>query len=84
VRRRSGVFFDLYVCGARIERMVGFGPLSGAAANVTLFSYRGECALGIATDPAAIPDPETFVGSLRRGLDEVLALGGDVTAPATP
>ena len=64
----------VYCSGAKIDTMVGFGPLSGAATNVTLFSYDGELQLGINTDRAAIPDPELFVECLRAGLDEVLAV----------
>jgi WS/DGAT/MGAT family acyltransferase len=78
-----GPNIDLYVCGARVDRLIGFGPLSGAAANATLFSYRGQCAIGISTDPAAVPDPEHFVACLRRGFDEILALAGPADAPAT-
>jgi diacylglycerol O-acyltransferase / wax synthase len=64
----------VYCSGARIETMVGFGPLSGAATNITLFSYDGEIQLGINTDRAAIPDPDLFVECLRAGLAEVLAV----------
>jgi WS/DGAT/MGAT family acyltransferase len=67
--------FPVYVAGARVEHMFGFGPLSGAAANVTLFSYDGELQFGINTDPAAVSDPELFVECLERGVAEVLAVG---------
>lgn len=70
-----GPSFPLFLCGARIERIVGFGPLTGAAANLTLFSYHGTCSIGISTDPAAVPDPEALVDAVRRGIDEVLAVG---------
>jgi WS/DGAT/MGAT family acyltransferase len=62
----------VYCSGAKIDAMVGFGPLSGAAVNVTLFSYDGTLQLGINTDRAAIPDPEVFVACLEAGLREVL------------
>jgi hypothetical protein len=65
----------VYVSGARVEQMWGFGPLSGAAANVTAFSYDGELAFGVNTDPAAVPDPGFFVECLERGVAEVLAVG---------
>jgi WS/DGAT/MGAT family acyltransferase len=63
---------DLYVAGARIEGVVGYGPLTGAATNVTLFSVLDRAHLGITTDPAAVPDSERFVGCLREGFEEVL------------
>ena len=65
-----GPRFDLYVAGARIEGVVGYGPLTGAATNVTLFSVLDRAHLGITTDPAAVPDAEAFVaagGGLRGG-----------------
>ena len=54
--------------------MVGFGPLSGAAANVTLFSYDGTIQMGINTDPAAVQDPDVFVACIEKGLDEILSV----------
>ena len=63
------------VAGARILEMLPFGPLSGAAANITLFSYDGAVQVGITSDRAAIPDAQAFAGCLEDGMDEVLALG---------
>lgn len=68
-----GPRFAVYTGGARMESVYGFGPLSGAAANVTLFSYRGHVQIGINTDPAAVPDPDVFVQCLHKGFDEVLS-----------
>jgi len=67
--------FTVYASGARVDVMVGFGPLSGAAASITLFSYDGNAQLGINTDRAAVPDPDVFLTCLREGLAEVLAVG---------
>jgi WS/DGAT/MGAT family acyltransferase len=66
--------FPVYVSGARVEQMWGYGPLSGAAANVTAFSYDGELAFGVSTDPAAVRDPDLFVECLERGVAEVLSV----------
>jgi diacylglycerol O-acyltransferase len=68
-----GPRFDVYLSGARLESVFGFGPLTGAALNVTLFSYTDGSHLGISSDPAAIPDPDLLVACLRKGFDEVLA-----------
>lgn len=68
-----GPRFDVWVAGAKLERVVGFGPLAGAGLNVTLFSYGDAAHLGINMDPAAITDPTRFVTCLREGFDEVLA-----------
>jgi hypothetical protein len=49
----------------------GFGPLSGAGCNITLLSYVDELHFGVSTDPAAVPDPETFVDCLQAGISEI-------------
>ena len=66
--------FTVYSSGAKVEQMVGFGPLSGAAANVTLFSYDGTIQMGINTDPAAVQDPDVFVACIEKGLAEILSV----------
>lgn len=66
---------EVFVSGARIETVHGFGPLSGAAANLTLFSYGDRLGLAINTDRAAVPDPEVFVACVQAGVVEVLAVG---------
>jgi WS/DGAT/MGAT family acyltransferase len=65
--------FETYVCGAKVERFMPFGPLAGAAVNATVFSYAGRMHLGIASDPAAVTEPELLMECLRKGFDEVLA-----------
>ncbi len=64
--------FEVYVCGAMVEQIYGFGPLSGAAANITLFSYNGDLGIAVNTDRAAVPDPDRFLECLEQGLAEVL------------
>ena len=71
-----GPQFEVFVSGARIEEIYGFGPLGGAAINVTLFSYNGEVWVAINTDRAAVPDPKVFRESLEAGFAEVIAVGG--------
>lgn len=61
------------ICGAKITDCFGFGPLGGAAVNVTLFSYDGDLRIAVTTDRAAVPDFDFFLDCLRRGFDEVLA-----------
>lgn len=71
-----GVAAPFFLTGAPVVGYVAFGPTTGAACNVTLFSYDGTCFLGCTMDTAAIPDPDVFVTCLREGFEEVLALGG--------
>ena len=68
-----GPRFPVYVSGAKILAMIPFGPASGAAANVTLFSYDGHVHVGINCDQAAVPDSERLTECLEAGVDEVLA-----------
>jgi len=69
-----GPRFPVYVSGAKILAMIPFGPASGAAANVTLFSYDGDVHVGITSDAAAVPDPVRLLECLEAGMDEVLAV----------
>jgi diacylglycerol O-acyltransferase / wax synthase len=71
----AGLPWDAYVAGAKIERMLPFGPVPGCAVMATLLSYAGTCSVGISCDAASITDPELFMACLRAGVDEVLALG---------
>ncbi len=64
-----------YLAGSEVRRMIPFGPLPGAAMMVTLLSVQGICNIGVNYDTAAVDDAELFVDCLRRGFDEVLALG---------
>jgi hypothetical protein len=63
------------MAGSRIESLYTFGPLAGAAVNLTLLSYREQSNIAVALDPAAIPDPELLVECLREGFDEILKIG---------
>ncbi|MBX7069220.1 MAG: WS/DGAT domain-containing protein [Microthrixaceae bacterium] len=69
-----GAPFDVYLAGARVEAQFPFGPLAGAALNITLLSYGNDLNIGIASDPAAVPDPDVLVSSLQEGFDEILSL----------
>lgn len=69
-----GAPFTVYLAGGRVEASFAFGPLTGAAANLTLLSSADELFVGVNTDPAAIPDPEVFVECLQEGFDEIIKL----------
>jgi len=69
-----GVPVPVWVGGAAVTMQYAFGPTIGAGVNVTLFTYRDTCALGINVDSGAIPDFEVFRACLVEGFDEVLAL----------
>lgn len=71
-----GPVFPVYMSGAKIERMFPMGPTSGAALNITLFSYEGVCQIGVNCDRTAVPDSDFLVECLKEGAREVLALNG--------
>ena len=70
-----GVPHETYLAGAKVERFYPFGPLPGCAAMVTMVSHAGTCGIGVNVDPAAVTQPDAFLGCLVDGMDEVLALG---------
>jgi len=63
----------LFLAGARLDRMVPFGPREGAALNITLLSYLDGVHVGVNMDPAATPDTGTLLDCLAAGFEEVLA-----------
>jgi WS/DGAT/MGAT family acyltransferase len=65
---------EVYTAGAKMDGVYGFGPLSGAAINVTLFSYAGTCYVALNSDPAAVPDSERLRESMEAGFAEVLGV----------
>jgi hypothetical protein len=66
-----GVPIPVFFGGGRLEAQFAFGPMSGAAANITLLSYLDEVQIAINTDPAAVPDAAVFHGCLVEGFDEI-------------
>jgi diacylglycerol O-acyltransferase / wax synthase len=69
-----GVNVPLYLGGAEILAMYGFGPGMGMAANITLLSYRDTAFIGFNVDAAAVPDVDVLVDCVGQGFDAVLAL----------
>ena len=70
----AGLPYPAYIAGARIERMLPFGPLPGCAVMATLLSYAGTCCIGLNTDPVAVTQADLFVACLEEGIAEVLGL----------
>jgi WS/DGAT/MGAT family acyltransferase len=57
---------DLYVCGARVEALIPFGPLLlGSALNITALSHCDTMNVGIVATPDAVPDP-SMLGALME------------------
>lgn len=69
-----GAPIPIYTAGARIEAMYALGPLSGAAANLTLLSYLDQIHIGVNLDPAAVPDPGVLSDCLVEGWADIGAI----------
>jgi diacylglycerol O-acyltransferase / wax synthase len=66
--------FPVFMAGSRVEEFYAFGPLAGAAINITLFSYDGAVYLGVNSDRAAVGDHALFTRCLRAAIDDTVAL----------
>jgi WS/DGAT/MGAT family acyltransferase len=66
--------FPVFMAGSRVEEFYAFGPLAGAAINITLFSYDGAVHLGVNSDRAAVSDHALFARCLRAAIDDTIAL----------
>ena len=64
-----------FLGGARVERIWGFSPPTGAALSITLLSHVDTCCIGIASDLAAVAEPDLLVACFRDSFEEVAALG---------
>ena len=72
-----GMNVQLYLGGAPVSGYYAFGPTTGSAVNVTLFSYCGKCCVGFTIDTAAVPDDSALMECFREGFEEIMELGGD-------
>jgi diacylglycerol O-acyltransferase / wax synthase len=72
----------MYLAGAKIVKMIPFGPVPGPAAMITVHTYLETCFIGVNLDPAAIVEPELFEECLNEGFAEVLALNQPVSEDA--
>ncbi len=76
-----GIREDVFLAGARVERMYPYAPRPGCAAMITMLTHGDTCCVGANLDPAAITDRDLFGQCLVDGFAEVLALGGDAEPP---
>lgn len=62
----------VYLAGAKMVAPYLFGPRCGAAANFVLLGYLDHLYVGINSDPAAIPDGDTFIACLEDAFRHLL------------
>jgi diacylglycerol O-acyltransferase len=78
---------EYFLAGARVQKMLGIGPVPGMAMMVGLTSHLDASAVTVTYDPAAIRDAKLFQRCLEEGFSEILALAppdeasGSETAP---
>lgn len=75
---------ETYLCGAKVLRQYGFGPLNGAAVEFALVSRSGMCTITARYDRTAVQRERLFAQCLLEGFNEVLALAGEPTPRAVP
>lgn len=76
-----GLREDVFLAGAKIERIYPFAPLPGCAAMISMVTHGETCCIGANIDAAAISDQEVFAQSMVDGFAEVLALYPDAADP---
>jgi WS/DGAT/MGAT family acyltransferase len=69
-----GVTDEVYMAGAKFDRMFTFGPLPGTAMCAALCTHGGVCCVGMNVDGEVFEDTELLWECMQRSLDEVLAL----------
>jgi diacylglycerol O-acyltransferase len=74
----------VFFAGTQILRILPYAPKAGAAVNCALMSYNGIAQIGVNIDRVSVPNPGELVDDLRAGLEEVIALGEEPAAAATP
>jgi diacylglycerol O-acyltransferase / wax synthase len=75
---------DTYLCGAKVLRQYGLGPLFGAAIEVALVSRGGICTITARYDRSAVQHEELFAECMLAGFNEILALADGPTPHAVP
>jgi WS/DGAT/MGAT family acyltransferase len=63
---------QLFLAGARVDRLIPFGPRGGSALNATLLSYNGSVHIGVNVDPSAARDAPFLLDCLRSGFEDLL------------
>ncbi len=78
----------IWIAGAKVEHMVPFPPLIGAAVFVSLLTYNKQACIGMSIDDAAVPDRDVLVQCMADGFAEVtgkpVKLGGFLPKPRKP
>jgi hypothetical protein len=78
-----GPNFPLYVLGKKMQSAHAYVPIAGGTRiSIGIFSYLGTMTFGINADFDAFADVDVLSDGIRRGIDELLALAAQESAPA--
>jgi WS/DGAT/MGAT family acyltransferase len=69
-----GLPYEVFMAGARVERVYPFGPLPGVAIMAAMVSHVGTCCIGLTIDGTAVADVDVLMRCMQDGLDEVLGI----------
>jgi hypothetical protein len=72
-----GIDLPIWLGGAEVLRMYGFGPTVGTALNATMVTYNGIAHVGLNADVSAIPDLDLLVECVREGFERLEAAEPD-------
>ncbi len=79
---------ELFIAGSRVEHIVPFPPLIGAAIFVAMLTYNKQACIGMSIDDAAVPDRDVLVQCMANGFAEVTGkpvnLGGFIPESGGP
>ncbi len=62
---------ELWFGGARVEHIVPFPPLIGAAVFIAMLTYNGEACIGITADDAAVEDLDVLAKCIADGFASI-------------
>jgi diacylglycerol O-acyltransferase len=75
-----GIRDQVYLAGARIERMYTYGPLPGCAAMITMVTHGDTGCVAVNFDAAAFTQPQRRSRPAHRAPDHASGAGGHRTA----
>ena len=68
--------------GQVVDAMTVWAPTAGhVALGITLVRYAGSVRMGVASDVAIVPDPESLVGAFEEDLDDLTRIGACCPVP---
>jgi diacylglycerol O-acyltransferase len=77
-----GIDIPIWIGGAAVTALYGFGPIMATATNATLVSYNGTAHIGLNVDVSAVTDLDLLVKCVREVFDSFTAAEPPRRAPS--